>query len=42
VLARLFNLEQDPSEKYNKVSEHPDVVQEINQVAEGHKNRLFQ
>lgn len=33
----LFNLEVDPSEKYNK-AEHPEIVEEINKMVEEHKS----
>jgi arylsulfatase A-like enzyme len=32
----LFNLELDPGENYNIAAEHPDVIQDINQLKEQH------
>jgi len=40
VLARLFNLEQDPSEKYNIADQHPEVIQEIIQIVKEHKKTV--
>jgi len=36
----LFNLEQDPSEKYNIADQHPEVIQEINQIVKEHKKTV--
>jgi len=33
----LFNLEHDPSEKYNVAEQHPDVIAEIRKLAEAHQ-----
>ncbi len=35
-IPELYNLEQDPSEKYNVASLHPDVVQRLQKLAEAH------
>ena len=32
----LFNLDTDPSEKYNIAAEHPEIIEEIRQVLEEH------
>lgn len=36
----LFNVEQDPSEKYNIADQHPEVIQEINQIVKQHKKTV--
>ena len=36
----LYNLEHDPSEKYNIAKDHPDVVAELTQLAEAHKQAM--
>ena len=33
----LYNLEQDPSEKYNVADRHPEIVKELTELAEKHK-----
>ena len=33
----LYHLEHDPSEKYNIAEDHPDVIEEINQMVEEHR-----
>jgi hypothetical protein len=33
----LFNLNVDPSEKYNIANQHPDVIAEIRKIMEAHK-----
>lgn len=35
----LFNLERDPSEKYNVAGQHPGVLEELREVAEKHKEK---
>jgi arylsulfatase A len=36
----LFNIEVDPSEKYNIASEHPEIVLEIQKMVENHKSKV--
>jgi arylsulfatase A len=36
----LFNLNVDPSEKYNIASEHPEIIAEIQKMVEDHKNNV--
>lgn len=36
----LYNLELDPSEKYNVAEEHPEVIEEIRQEVEHHEAAL--
>jgi len=36
----LFNLDVDPSEKYNVALEHPDIIAEINKILEEHLSTL--
>lgn len=36
----LFNVEEDPGEKYNVAGDHPDVVRELTQLAEEHLNSI--
>jgi arylsulfatase A len=36
----LFNLNVDPSEKYNIASEHPEIVSEIQKIVEDHKSNV--
>ncbi|MBD3413705.1 MAG: sulfatase-like hydrolase/transferase [Candidatus Aminicenantes bacterium] len=36
----LFHLGHDPSEKYNIADQHPEVIQEINQVVEEHRKTV--
>lgn len=33
----LFNLDHDPSEKYNLAGEHPEIIEELKQVAAAHQ-----
>lgn len=35
----MFNLEKDPSEKYNVADQHPGVLEELREVAEKHKEK---
>ncbi len=37
----LFNLEVDPSEKYNIAKEHSEIIQEINKMVEIHKSGII-
>ena len=37
----LFNLEVDPSEKHNIAKEHPEIIQEINEMVEIHKSGII-
>lgn len=37
----LFNLDVDPSEKYNIAENHPEIIEEINQMVEEHKKRVM-
>lgn len=37
----LFNLEEDPSEKYNIAKEHPEIIQEINKMVELHRSGVI-
>jgi len=37
----LFNLEEDPSEKYNIANEHPKIIQEINKMVELHRSGVI-
>jgi arylsulfatase A-like enzyme len=36
----LYNLDHDPSEKYNVAVNHPDVIAEIRRLAEAHKQAI--
>ncbi len=36
----LYNLDHDPSEKYDIAAKHPDVIAEIRRIAEEHKNGI--
>jgi hypothetical protein len=36
----LFNLSEDPAEKYNVAEEHPEVITEIRQIMEEHKESI--
>ena len=36
----LFNLQTDISEKFNKAKENPEIVKQLIQIAEGHKNDM--
>lgn len=36
----LYNLDHDPSEKYNVAQQHPDVIAEIRRLAEAHKQAI--
>lgn len=36
----LYNLDQDPSEKFNVAAQHPEVIAEIRRLAETHKNGI--
>jgi len=36
----LFNLERDPSERFNLSSKHPDIVQRLSGLAEKHKSGI--
>lgn len=36
----LYNLDHDPSEKWNVAAEHPDVIAEIRRIAEEHKKSI--
>jgi arylsulfatase A len=36
----LFQLEHDPSEKYDIADQHPEIVEEINQLVEDHKKTV--
>ena len=36
----LYNLEHDPSEKYDIAKDHPDVVAELTKLAEAHKQAM--
>ncbi len=36
----LFDLEQDPSEKFDVAAEHPEIIEEIKQLVETHKSTL--
>ena len=36
----LYNLEHDPSEKYNVAAQHPDVVASIEKIAEEHRKSV--
>lgn len=38
----LFNLKEDPSEKYNVADEHPEVLAEIEEMVETHKENLVE
>ena len=37
----LFNLEEDPSEKYNIANEHPEIVKEIHKMVELHRSGII-
>ena len=36
----LYNLDHDPSEKFNVAAQHPDVIAEIRRIAEEHKKAI--
>jgi arylsulfatase A-like enzyme len=36
----LFNVEEDPSEKYNIAGQHPDILKELKALAEEHQKEL--
>lgn len=36
----LFNLDYDPSEKYNHADDHPEVIKKVNELIESHKNTI--
>lgn len=36
----LFNLEEDPSEKYDKAAEHPEILSEIHKIRQAHQAGL--
>lgn len=36
----LYNLDVDPSEKYNVAAKHPEVIAEIRRIAEAHKQAI--
>lgn len=36
----LYNLGEDPSEKFNLAAEHPDIILNLIKVAENHKNNM--
>jgi arylsulfatase A len=36
----LYNLDHDPSEKWNVAAEHPDVIAEIRRIAEEHRKSI--
>lgn len=36
----LFHLEHDPSEKYDIADQHPEIIEEINQLVEDHKKTV--
>jgi C-terminal region of aryl-sulfatase len=36
----VYNLDHDPSEKWNIAAKHPDVIAEIRRIAEEHKNAI--
>jgi len=36
----LYNLDQDPSEKFNIAQKHPEVIAEIRRLAEAHKSGI--
>jgi hypothetical protein len=36
----LYNLDADPSEKWNIAAQHPDVIAEIRRIAEEHKKAI--
>ncbi|MDX2033508.1 MAG: sulfatase [Blastocatellia bacterium] len=36
----LYNLDQDPSEKWNVAAQHPDVIAEIQRLADAHKKAI--
>ena len=36
----LFHLEHDPSEKYDIADQHPEIIEEINQLVENHKKTV--
>ncbi|MFH5885464.1 sulfatase [Halalkalibaculum sp. DA3122] len=38
---QLYNLEEDPSEKYNLAEKHPEVISEIMDLVEKHENNLI-
>ncbi|MBT6006460.1 MAG: arylsulfatase, partial [Prolixibacteraceae bacterium] len=37
----LYNLELDPSEKYNITEEHPEIIKEMKEVLEEHLSTLI-
>jgi hypothetical protein len=36
----LYNLDHDPSEKYNVAANHPDVIAQIRRIADAHKQSI--
>ena len=36
----LFNIDVDPSEKYNIASEHPEIISKIQKMVEEHKSNV--
>jgi arylsulfatase A-like enzyme len=36
----LYNLEHDPSEKYNIAADHPETIEELIKIAEIHKSEM--
>ena len=36
----LFHLEHDPSEKYDIANQHPEIIEEINQLVKDHKKTV--
>jgi arylsulfatase A len=36
----LFNIEHDPSEKYDVATEHPEIISEIRKVRDQHRSTL--
>ena len=37
----LFNLSHDPSEKFDVAAQHPEVLEQINQLVEAHNAKLI-
>ncbi len=37
---QLYNLDQDPSEKYDLAARHPEIVAELRKIAEAHKKTV--
>jgi uncharacterized sulfatase len=37
---QLYNLDQDPSEKYDLAAQHPEIVAELRRIAEAHKRTV--